>query len=305
MKARKLLELYRQGQRDFSQQNLQGLSFRGQDLSGANFTGANIQGTDFTEANLQGADFSFAKAGLPPLGALGLLLLTLALSILLGLAAGWVDALVELDFHSEQGFFGIISANIDIDAKWVVLLILLGFGIIALQAGMIAGLTTLILALVVAGVSAFTATVLVPWAAVIVMAIAVAVFVAVVAAMVVTLALTTAYALNLTMGALVIGVFTPAFTIIAVPTAGESAVALAIAITLVSAYVGWGAYWGDDRHRILRLIAEGFSTLGGTSFRGANLTHADFTHARLKSTSFNDAILHHTHLKESVGTGYA
>lgn len=64
MKAKKLLQLYAEGRRDFRGENLRGQSFRRQNLSGADFSGADIRSADFTNAYLVGAKFVGAKAGL-------------------------------------------------------------------------------------------------------------------------------------------------------------------------------------------------------------------------------------------------
>ncbi|NEP90669.1 MAG: hypothetical protein F6K18_29770 [Okeania sp. SIO2C2] len=70
MKAREILQQYKEGRRDFPGVNLRGLSFKGKkgekrkDLSGANFSGADIRGTNFREAILQGTNFQGAKGGL-------------------------------------------------------------------------------------------------------------------------------------------------------------------------------------------------------------------------------------------------
>ncbi len=45
---------------------------------------------------------------------------------------------------------------------------------------------------------------------------------------------------------------------------------------------------------MIRNIAIAFAAMGGTSFRGADLTDADFKEARLKSTDLRRAILTRT-----------
>ena len=69
------------------------------------------------------------------------------------------------------------------------------------------------------------------------------------------------------------------------------AVAVAVAGTLFSIYISWRAMKGDQKHSLVRNIAIAFAATGGTSFRGANLTNADFTQATLKSTDFRNTIL--------------
>ncbi|MGF1676415.1 MAG: pentapeptide repeat-containing protein, partial [Rivularia sp. (in: cyanobacteria)] len=103
----------------------------------------------------------------------------------------------------------------------------------------------------------------------------------------------------------------------AVAVAGAFAVAVAVAVAgavagaFVSAYVAWRAMKGDEKYALVRNTAVAFAAIGGTSFRGADLTDANFTDARLKSTDLRDAKLirtcfHKTKLIDRVrpGTSY-
>ncbi|MBD0265520.1 MAG: pentapeptide repeat-containing protein [Tolypothrix sp. Co-bin9] len=72
---------------------------------------------------------------------------------------------------------------------------------------------------------------------------------------------------------------------------GTVAGTLAVAGTLFSIYINWRAIKGDQKHSLIRKIAIAFAATGGTSFRGADLTNANFTQATLKSTDFRKAIL--------------
>lgn len=300
MKSGELLELYKQGTRDFRNQDLRSKSFVGQDLSGANLSGSDIRGTDFTNAILQNTNFTGVKAGLLPIQKSMILIASVIASLFLGGLAGWVDALVELEFHNTDGFGGIAPS---ISAKWIVLIILLVFGYVTQRHGIASGFSTFIVALVVAIVGAFISTSFVSIAGAIVIAITIVAFIAVVTTIIVILSLTTALAINLNAGAIVLAAFTPSFTVVAVPSAGESAVILAIAVTLLSAYIGWRAYLGDERHTVLRAIAANLATRNGTNFRGADLTNADFSQARLQGANFNDAIFKRTRITKAIYEG--
>ncbi len=300
MKTGELVELYKQGTRDFRNQDLRSKSFVGQDLSGANLSGSDIRGTDFTSAILQNANFTGVRAGLLPFQKSMILIASVIASLLLGGLAGWVDALVELEFHNTDGFGGIAPS---ISAKWIVLIILLVFGYVTQRHGIASGFSTFIVALVVAVVGAFITTSFVSIAGAIVIAITVVAFIAVVTTIIVLLSLTTALSISVNAGAIVLAAFTPSFTVVAVPTAGESAVILAIAVTLLSAYISWRAYLGDERHTVLRAIAAGLATRKGTNFRGADLTNADFSQARLQGANFNDAIFKRTRITKAIYAG--
>jgi Pentapeptide repeats (8 copies) len=302
MKTRKLLALYQQGTRDFRNQNLSGRSFAGQDLSGVNLSGADIRGADFTNAILKNANFTGVRAGILPGQKLVILLASVAASLLLGGVAGWVDALVELEFHNTDGFGGIAPS---ISAKWAVLVILLAFGFVAQRFGMMAGFSLFTIALLIVGIGAFVTTSFVSIAAAVVIAVTVVAFIAAVTTVIVILSLTTALAVSMSAGAIVLAAFTPVFAWVAVPSAQESAVVLAIVVTLLSAYISWCAYHGDERHRELRALAETLATRQGTNFQGADLTNADFSQARLKGSNFNDAIFNRTRITKAAYAGAA
>ncbi|MHC5719189.1 MAG: pentapeptide repeat-containing protein, partial [Nostoc sp.] len=78
---------------------------------------------------------------------------------------------------------------------------------------------------------------------------------------------------------------------LAVAVALAVALAVAVAGTLLSIYISWRAMKGDEKHSLVRNFAIAFAATGGTSFRSADLTSADFTQATLKSTDFRNAIL--------------
>ncbi|MEL6341469.1 MAG: pentapeptide repeat-containing protein, partial [Myxococcota bacterium] len=58
--------------------------------------------------------------------------------------------------------------------------------------------------------------------------------------------------------------------------------------------MAWRAIKGDKKHAIIRNYAVAFAGFGGTSFRNADLTDANFTRANLKNTDFRKAILTRT-----------
>jgi Pentapeptide repeats (8 copies) len=80
--------------------DLKNKSFRGQNLSGHNFTGADVSGVDFTGTTLKNADFTDAKAGLPKLFLIRLLLITILLSFLSGFIAAYAGAVLGNLFNT-------------------------------------------------------------------------------------------------------------------------------------------------------------------------------------------------------------
>jgi len=83
---------------------------------------------------------------------------------------------------------------------------------------------------------------------------------------------------------------------VAAAVAGAVAGAVAVAVVLagLGIYIAWRALAGDEKHAFVLKIAIVFATTGGTSFRKADLTDANFTEATLKSTDFRTANLTRT-----------
>ncbi|MEO1299887.1 MAG: pentapeptide repeat-containing protein [Cyanobacteria bacterium J06636_16] len=81
--------------------------------------------------------------------------------------------------------------------------------------------------------------------------------------------------------------------------------AIAAKIMLVSAHIGWRAMEGDEREGWIRSIAVACAAMGSTSFRGADLTHADFSQAQLKGTDFRSALLVHTQWEDAEALDWA
>ncbi|WP_250565524.1 pentapeptide repeat-containing protein [Adonisia turfae] len=73
---------------------------------------------------------------------------------------------------------------------------------------------------------------------------------------------------------------------------------IVVALTLLSAYIGWRALRGDPRDAWIRSVAVAVAAIGGTSFRGATLIDVDFSRAYLKSTDFRRALLRHTRWRD-------
>jgi uncharacterized protein YjbI with pentapeptide repeats len=66
---------------------------------------------------------------------------------------------------------------------------------------------------------------------------------------------------------------------------------LATSILLLGTYIGWRSLAGEKKFTAVQNLAVTFIAKGGTSFRGANLTDANFTEAILKNADFTDANL--------------
>ncbi|MBN3958387.1 pentapeptide repeat-containing protein [Nostoc sp. NMS8] len=262
---------------DFSGQNLRGRNFKGrQDLAGANFSYADIRGANFTNANLTGANFSHAKAGLQRRWAIFLVLVSWLLSGISGFLWALNGYLVSLIFNT-SGLENQISG-------WLALIVLIAFFFVTIRQGIAA----------VAGALAFTFAFAFAFAFVLAGAVAGAGGFLVAGALALAFALAFAFTVALAGAFAVAGAlaFAFAFTVaLAGAFAGAGAGAVAVAGTLFSIYISWRAMKGDEKHSLIRNIAIAFAATGGTSFRGANLTNADFTQATLKSTDLRNTIL--------------
>ncbi|QXE25047.1 hypothetical protein B6N60_03757 [Richelia sinica FACHB-800] len=73
----------------------------------------------------------------------------------------------------------------------------------------------------------------------------------------------------------------------------ESTLAAAI-ISILGTYIGWQVSKSNEKFIWIKKLAVAIAAIGGTSFRGADLTDADFTGATLKNTDFRNANLTRT-----------
>jgi len=290
MKAHEVLKRYADGRRDFRGENLRGQSFKGKDLSGADFSEADIRGANFTNAKLTGANFSRAKAGLQRRWATALVIASWLLSgvsvFFLGFASNYVASIFDLS---------IIKSAIH---GWVTLITLVVFFLIGIRKGLIAFAFAVAVAFAFAGAFstgafAFAFTGVLKFAGGIAATVAFAVAFAFAGAVVFAVAGAFAKAAAGTFvfaGAVVVVVAGVSTFTIGFP----GAVFGGFTVSLLTAYISWRALKGDEQHAWIRSIAIAFAATGGTSFRGADLTDADFTSATLKSTDFRRANLTRT-----------
>ena len=314
MKASEVLRRYAAGERDFRHVNLRGQSFKGQDLSGVDFSNADIRSADFSCANLQEANFTGAKAGLQKRWVLLLVIFSWLLS---GISAflflynnghliiyifnfstsidrkvtGWVALIVTIILYT-------IIIHQKIWASPAFLVVIAIFGVIARTGvGVIArtGVTSVVgdQAQSIVGAGAFagdfagTATIIEAFVGAV------------------------AFAGVATLAGGFAEVFAGTVTLILTVVAGPVVIALVAARATIHSYIAREAMKGNEKYALVRNIAVYFTAIGGTSFRDADLTDANFTSARLKSTDFRKAKLtrtcfHKTKLLDRVrpGTSY-
>jgi hypothetical protein len=263
---------------EFSGQNLRGRSFRGLDLTGANFSHTHIRGANFTNAILSGANFSHAKAGLKRRAVIGLLILSLILAALSGLASGFTGYLTTYFFQPKH------LLGYPFPPSLVVLVILAIFFTVFIQHSAKAAFKALAISLIVASFVALSGAFVSIIAVVGALAVAASISVAGASAGIITIAesLVVSGALAVVGSREMTRVVAESSNTILLGTE-LPAIALALAVQTLSAYMGWKALSGDEQFAFVRQIAITFAALGsGTSFRGADLTDANFTQATLK-----------------------
>jgi len=239
-------------------------NFAGQNLRGRSFKGQDLSGSDFSGADLRGTDFTdailrganFSKAKTGVQNRW--LAFQLVISFVMAALSGFLAAFAGawVAFLFESSSIG---AYRSIPASGIIFFIaVLFFAIIG---------------------QGFTAEALGT------MAMSVAVSVAVVMSMAVAVAMAGSVAVAVAVALAV-----------AVAWARSGSVAVAVATILLSMYVAWRTLKGDPKFDILLKFAIAFASIGGTSFRGADLRNADFTEANLKSSDFRNSRDHNTNL---------
>jgi hypothetical protein len=278
---------------DFSSQNLQGRNFKGQDLTGANFSYADIRGANFSNAIVRQANFTGAKAGLHDRWVWFQQMLVLATPFIAGALLGFSSWLVA---------YSLTVVGIDDIVSRVTVLIITIASIVAIvrQGFTISALKT------IAGIGAVTGTVAAAVAGsnVLTGAVTGAVTGVVIGVYTVIGAATSVGAVSI--GALGVAIFPQVIVFVAdqVSETLADAVAVTEPITFVIAlgsgfvtliglgsYAAWRAVKGDEKFARVRLMLLALSGIGSTTFRGADLTGANFSAASLASTNFSGANL--------------
>ncbi len=302
MKENEILQQYAQGRRDFQGVNLSGLSFQNQDLSGANFSNAEIRSTNFRGATLQKTQFVGVKAGLQKRWMILLLIVVFILAFLSGFCfiihCYWTSLILD-------------TSNLDnMVIGWICSLFAITFLIILLRQGFLGAFAFIAIAVSFIGAVTFALFVAFTRAGVIAIAGELARSGIIAGAFGMALAFGIAVAGAIAFG--IAGARAEALAgaiVIAGAIAGARAEAIAgaraitIAVTLIHVgvifYMTYRAMKGDEKHALIRDVAVAVAAIGGTCFRGADLTEANFTNAILKNTDFREANLTRTLWKKA------
>lgn len=304
--------------KNFAGQNLRGRSFKEQDLSGADFSGADLKGTDFTDTILRGANFSQVKAGVQKRW--------LIFQVLIAFAVFTVSASLTA-FTSLWTITILIPQDLDmfkiVPCILALLTLIVIFSAFLFQGFTTSSFTTVSVAVVTIGALAGTVALFgaingngagainVAGTVAGTVGLAAGVGAAVVGTVCASVSVGEAFSISM---ALIWTVGVVATTPIAVTMAGaeanvsvimavEVSVCLALAVILVSIYVAWRTLKGDPKFDLLLKFGIGFVSIGGSSFRGADLLNANFTKANLKSSDFRNSRKRSTNLTRAIWKG--
>ncbi|NER89931.1 pentapeptide repeat-containing protein [Moorena sp. SIO3A2] len=310
-KASEVIRRYRKGERKFCL-TLRGESFQDQDLSDADFSEADIRGANFKGATLQRVKFRRVNAGLEKHQLAALLIVSFLLLVLsgviVGFAGGWIGIFLS---GNENPRMPIVAG--------VTLLLLSVFFISTIRQGLSASFKSLVVtitftAIVVIVVAVATANNLKFVNSIFIgssfiggflifSSIAVAISISIVTNMAGGRAFTVTGVSTFTF---IVAVIAAVETTTSVIKRGSITVAITVAIAVVfvtifiCTYVVWLALAGDKKYVLIRTVTIAFATIGGTSFRGADLTDADFTEATLESTDLREATVNRTCWRNTI-----
>ncbi|MEM1394252.1 MAG: pentapeptide repeat-containing protein [Cyanobacteria bacterium P01_H01_bin.150] len=303
MKASKVL-VNKAVEKDFRGRNLKGKSFKGEVLEGADFSGANIRGADFSDANLENTKFVEANAGLQTRWLFGLAFSLLVISILSSLLplvmTGEIVYVFKEFYNTDAIFITIISALFIA----LVLFVAIWKGLLSASVASVAIVIFTIFIAWILGANAADARINAISAAVIGILV-VGTITAVVTTGIFAFIGAATFSISGRLIFLLIGVITcicgvwiasAAYQVTVAVTVNAAAIGVFV---LSGAYLGWRILNGDKRDAWIRRIAIAFAAIGGTSFRGANLTDAYFAGATLKNTDFREAILIRTYFHKT------
>ncbi|BAZ39544.1 rfrA pentapeptide repeat-containing protein [Calothrix sp. NIES-4101] len=289
---------------NFTGKDLRGRSFRGVNLAGANFSHADIRGTNFSDTTLIGANFHQVQAGLENYQLFLLSCLALSLSAICGFAAAF-SGIIATDFiffAVREGFkFTLLAGGIALITLVVFCVLIVHQALeVALGTAAVVGAIAIAMAAIMAidGVIAGSVA-----GVLVAVGIALALVMAVAFVMMVTLTRSFGFfAALLAVGSGgICGVYLGGIITNKVVALNVGIITVIIG-TLLAIYLTQQVFSDEVKFAFIRGLGIYLASVGGTSFRNANLTNVCFQQARLKHVDFRNSILKHTnfHLAEKL-----
>ncbi|MGG6269973.1 pentapeptide repeat-containing protein [Leptolyngbya sp. AN10] len=277
-------------------------SLKRQNLAGESFRNADIRSANFSDAVLSNADFTQARAGLSRRWIVIHSLVSLVTSILSGGIIGYYGNWCALYFNPNylqefsllpgMGILALTSMSIAITTRRGSTIATVG---IVAVISMIAGILTILLSTLIVGAS-FSRTIAI--------AVAVAVSGASTAsnACLLSLCLAVAAAVSPILEGIAIALSVVTGMTVAVNGTGALtraaihplAIGVTVGVIAFACYLRRKAMSEHPAFTNLRQAAIILSAIGGTSFRGADLSEANFTEAELNGSDFRTAIVKRT-----------
>jgi uncharacterized protein YjbI with pentapeptide repeats len=280
--------------KDYSNKPLRGRNFKGEDLKGGNFSGADIRGACFSKAQLQGADFTGAISGVRKRWLIAKLIVAFVLSVAFNVISILINILVVASLSNQGAFRGYPGLSIVVYA-----LLIFTYWTVARQGFTVQSLSRITVASAVSVASILSVSISffsefasgTPFVCIAIISF----LVAFLGSIMVSVAIANTF---IGAGVAVMAFMTAIITAITVTggTTGDtlSPFEMGIAIMhvaapflILSSYASWRIYQDDKKFALVRNFSIFFGAIGGTSFRGADLSNAIFTNAQLKNTNFN------------------
>jgi len=303
------------------------MSFQGQNLTGANFTDSNISGCNFNNTILGNANFSHAKSGLSQQSYIYLLIFTLLLIFTSGLGSGltgsWIsnlllnanDVFVRYKKINDLLSYSTISGSLALGVLIIVLILIIQSGLKALIIGAI---TTLIIGIICAvtiinWASQYTSIAIAGDIGVVVCgAAAVAVILGLGSVFLMAFAITLAkvsyiYNKSLMTAFYIAGIFGAMTLGILAKTTYGVLIGIWIGgllIIPVALYITTKTIFSDQRYSLIRKIAILIGSIGGTSFKKADLTDANFSNVVFKNTDLTSTNITRTNFYQAKNLNY-
>ncbi|MGD1807886.1 pentapeptide repeat-containing protein [Dapis sp. BLCC M126] len=285
--------------------NYQGRSFKNQDLTNQDFSYVDIRGANFTGANLTGANFNYALAGLTKSQVIRLFILVVILSIVAAMAA-YVASYIPIKFILNQAnqsipiYISIVLLIAQELGSIGLLVVTINQGIQKAIGYLFPVISLMIITIPILAVFGVPEHQVIEWFIffggclgflgifVLIFSLNLAVVLAEIVSgkwlanrvFVGTFALSIAGIITKILHDYDRDNMTLWWVVIIL------AIAISLTLILIAQYLAKKILAEDKNNLFLLRLAVGIGTLGGTNFKGANLTDADFSHAILKSTNF-------------------